>query len=128
MKFVEWMYFTFYSLLDKIVLFHARREESVKILTILLLSLSISHLIFLIIYYTELLFSISIYKNVGLFWLITFVLMYYLLLVRIKHINIMARYAHLENRKKILIFTLVAIFSCAVIILFKIGPYDDMFG
>jgi hypothetical protein len=40
----------------------------------------------------------------------------------------MARYAHLENRKKILIFTLVAIFSCAVIILFKIGPYDDMFG
>lgn len=127
MKLFEWLYFTFYSLLDRIVLYHARREERVKILTIILLSLSISHLIFLIIYYIELLFSISIYKNVGFFWLIAFVLMYYLLLVRIKHINIMARYAHLENRKKILIFGLVAIFSFALIILFKIGPYDDMF-
>lgn len=100
MKLFEWLYFTFYSLLDRIVLYHARREERVKILTIILLSLSISHLIFLIIYYIELLFSVSIYKNVGFFWLIAFVLMYYLLLVRIKHINIMARYAHLENRKK----------------------------
>lgn len=127
MKIFEWLYFSFYSLLDRIVLFHPRREELVKVLTIFLLSLSVSHLIFLIIYHIEHLFSISIYKNVGFFWLIAFVLMYYLLLVRIKHINIMARYAHLENRKKLLIFGLVAIFCFALIILFKIGPYDDKF-
>lgn len=127
MSLLEWFYFSFYSLLDRIVLYHPRREERVKVLTIFLLSLAISHLIFLIIYHIEHLFSISIYKNVGFFWLITFVLMYYILLIRNKHNTIIAGYAHLENRKKLLIFSLVAIFCFALIILFKIGPYDDKF-
>lgn len=127
MKLIEWIYFTFYSLLDRIVLFHPRREELVKILTIFLLSLTVSHLIFLILYYIEHLFPISIYRNVGFFWLIAFVIMYYLFWVRNKHINIISCYAHLGNRKKILVFGLVAIFCIALIILFKRGPYDDKY-
>lgn len=126
MKYIEWIYISFYSFFDSIVLFHPRRKELVKVLTIFLLSFAGSHLFFLIIYYIEQLFSIFLYKNIGFFWLVSFAILYYILLIRIKHSNIMARFVNLESRKKILIYCLVAFFCIALIILFKKGPYDDL--
>lgn len=125
MKIIEWLYCSIFIFFDSITLYHPQRADLVKGLSIMYLSFFLSHSVVAMFYYVNPNLSISNPRIVGYIFILILIITYYLILVKIKHNDIISSFNSLNRRNKILIYCIVIIANVLLFIVYKEGPYTE---